>query len=154
MNKILFIFIFILLLFIDQISKFLAFKYLFENEKSFAFFNTLFLKYAENEGTIYSIGDNLPDTLKFILLFLIPLIFVCIAFVYFFKYQFSLTKDITFLLFFSGGIGNLIDRLIHGYVIDFLIIDFKVFNTAIFNIADVFLIFSLFLYIFSYFRKS
>ena len=37
-------------------------------------------------------------------------------------------------LVISGGIGNLIDRICYGYVIDF--IDFKIWN-PIFNIADI-----------------
>ena len=34
----------------------------------------------------------------------------------------------------SGGIGNMIDRIIYGYVID--MIDFRVINFAVFNVAD------------------
>lgn len=37
-------------------------------------------------------------------------------------------------LIVSGGVGNVIDRSVYGYVIDFL--DFKVWN-PIFNIADI-----------------
>ena len=35
----------------------------------------------------------------------------------------------------SGGIGNLIDRIVRGYVIDF--IDVNLFNFPNFNIADI-----------------
>ena len=35
----------------------------------------------------------------------------------------------------SGGIGNLIDRISLGYVVDF--IDVRIINFAIFNIADM-----------------
>ena len=41
-----------------------------------------------------------------------------------------------FLLVLGGGIGNLIDRVIYGYVNDFLELEFVRF--AIFNVADVF----------------
>ena len=36
----------------------------------------------------------------------------------------------------SGGIGNLIDRIRFGYVVDFL--DFRLINFPIFNVADIF----------------
>lgn len=35
----------------------------------------------------------------------------------------------------AGGVGNLIDRIANGYVIDF--IDFRIINFAIFNVADI-----------------
>ena len=38
----------------------------------------------------------------------------------------------------SGGIGNLIDRIIRGYVVDFLQTDFMDF--PIFNVADCFVV--------------
>ena len=39
-------------------------------------------------------------------------------------------------LIISGGIGNMIDRLALGYVVDF--IDFRLINFAVFNVADTF----------------
>lgn len=41
-------------------------------------------------------------------------------------------------LVFAGGVGNLIDRIIHhGSVVDFINIGIGSFRTGIFNIADV-----------------
>ena len=40
------------------------------------------------------------------------------------------------LLFLSGGIGNLIDRIRQGYVVDMF--EVKLFNFAIFNVADIY----------------
>ncbi len=37
----------------------------------------------------------------------------------------------------GGGIGNLIDRIVHGQVTDFFLIDLGFFKTGIFNMADV-----------------
>ncbi len=42
------------------------------------------------------------------------------------------------VLIVAGGVGNLIDRLVHGYVIDFLY--FKAINFPIFNLADTFVV--------------
>ena len=36
----------------------------------------------------------------------------------------------------GGGIGNLIDRIVYGYVVDMFMVDFVEF--AIFNVADIF----------------
>ena len=40
------------------------------------------------------------------------------------------------VLILSGGIGNLIDRVLHGYVVDFFATTFV--NFAVFNVADCF----------------
>ena len=46
---------------------------------------------------------------------------------------------IAIALITGGGTGNLIDRSIYGYVIDFIDIN-EVFNFAVFNIADIFIV--------------
>jgi len=45
------------------------------------------------------------------------------------------------ILVMAGGLGNFIDRLIYGYVVDMLEFDFQIFgkNFPVFNIADVFI---------------
>ncbi|MGM9624136.1 MAG: signal peptidase II, partial [Eubacteriales bacterium] len=51
----------------------------------------------------------------------------------------------------GGGIGNMIDRIIYGYVVDF--VDFRLINFAVFNVADMFVCIGcalMFLWIFRY----
>ena len=50
---------------------------------------------------------------------------------------------LNFVLLLSGIIGNLIDRILYGYVIDF--INITIFDFAIFNIADSFIVISVIL---------
>ena len=54
---------------------------------------------------------------------------------------------ISSLLIIGGAIGNLIDRVFRGFVIDF--ISFTLFNhdMAIFNVADIFITFGIIIYI-------
>ena len=44
--------------------------------------------------------------------------------------------EISIAMIISGGIGNMIDRIVLGYVVDF--IDFRLINFAVFNGADSF----------------
>ena len=55
-------------------------------------------------------------------------------------------------MLYAGIFGNFIDRLFHGYVIDFL--DFKIFNYdfPIFNFADICIVVGTFLVIIAIFR--
>ena len=57
--------------------------------------------------------------------------------VYLFRFRpESRWMQVSMALIIGGGIGNMIDRLILGYVIDFL--DFTLINFAVFNVADSF----------------
>ena len=49
----------------------------------------------------------------------------------------NLLLPIGFALIIGGGIGNLIDRIVHGSVTDFFQIRLGFFRTGIFNIADI-----------------
>lgn len=49
--------------------------------------------------------------------------------------------QIIFLVMFSGAVGNLIDRIRIGYVIDFIYI--KLINFPVFNVADIFVTLSM-----------
>lgn len=96
--------------------------------------------YAENEGGMLGLGNKLSDELRFIIFQLFVGAVLCALFFYI-----LLKKDITnlqsfaFVLFLSGGIGNLIDRISNGgKVIDFIVLDFYGLRTGIFNVADIY----------------
>ena len=38
----------------------------------------------------------------------------------------------------AGGVGNAIDRVVHGYVVDMFEVEF--INFAVFNVADIFIV--------------
>ena len=86
------------------------------------------------------------------------LILIGLAFLSFFVYYIEREKyreklEIYGLSFILGGLlGNLVDRIFRGGVIDFL--DFQLFNYdyPIFNIADIFLVIGVFLLIFEEIR--
>ena len=46
-------------------------------------------------------------------------------------------SKIFFTMVIAGGIGNLIDRIFRGFVVDFIDIN-QLFNFAIFNVADIY----------------
>ena len=65
------------------------------------------------------------------------------------KFKASKKNILAFSLVFGGLFGNLLDRIIHGYVIDF--IDFYIFNYnyPIFNIADSCICIGIFILLYS-----
>jgi signal peptidase II len=104
------------------------------------FFN---LKYVENCASAFGMMGNLSESVRFRLLIIVT--FLAVLFILPFLYQKTPPDQhltIYGLSFLQGGaIGNLVDRLVHRYVIDFvdwyIIIDGKPIHWATFNVADV-----------------
>lgn len=86
--------------------------------------------YAENRGAAFSI---LQDKKIFLIAVPAVLSLACIAVIISRRIK-SKLGNISLALVAAGGIGNLIDRCVRGYVVDF--IDFNVIHFAIFNVAD------------------
>ncbi len=93
--------------------------------------NVLYLKYAENTGVAFSMfSDN-----RWILVGVTSIMLaVVLAFFLSGKAEGKL-ELFSLSLLLAGGVGNLIDRISLGYVIDY--IDVRIINFAIFNIADI-----------------
>ena len=72
-----------------------------------------------------------------ILLIIITILVLIALFYYETKFLVNVRNTIAFSLVYSGIIGNLINRIFKGYVIDFL--DFKIFgyDYPVFNFADI-----------------
>lgn len=99
--------------------------------------------YCENKGAAFSLGNGhvpLVIALNIVLLAL---------FVLFYKKNADKSNKLNkmfFTMIMAGGVSNLLDRLIRGYVVDFININ-DLFQFAIFNIADIFIILGLFGYV-------
>lgn len=93
--------------------------------------NVLYLKYAENTGVAFSMfSDN-----RWILVG-VTSIMLAVVLAFFLSGKADGKLELFSLsLLLAGGVGNLIDRISLGYVIDY--IDVRIINFAIFNIADI-----------------
>lgn len=97
----------------------------------FGDFEILGLRYTENTGAAFS---SFSGARWFLIGFTLIMLVVLLIFVIRYKNK-NLFFLISAVMIMSGGIGNLIDRIRQGYVVDYL--DVKLFNFAIFNFADV-----------------
>lgn len=124
----------IILFVLDQISKLVVDKVLILGKSITIFDKFLYLTKAYNDGVSFSLLSGHRWIIILITLFLM-------VFLYLYMQKFKVNKRnmIAFSLVFGGLFGNLIDRIVYGYVIDF--IDFFVFNYnyPIFNLADSFI---------------
>ena len=107
----------------DQFTKTLAVDHLKGQDPFILIKNVFQFEYLENHGAAFGILQN-----KQIFFFIIVLII-------------SMTKKllplrICAVFIFSGAIGNFIDRLKLGYVVDFFY--FKLIDFPVFNVADIY----------------
>jgi signal peptidase II len=123
----------------DQVSKSAARALLASGVTESLFADSLRLQLVENTGALLSLGESLPEHVRFTLftaaaaVLLIGL--VCAAL---FARRLGPARFVPLALVAGGGISNLIDRLVfHGHVTDFLNLGIGSFRTGIFNLADM-----------------
>ena len=124
-----------LIVLIDQISKFAAIKYLKDQNPIVIIKDYFELHYVENYGAAFGILQQMR--VLFIIITSMVLLFVI---VYLFKNHQNLTgiAKVSIALLLGGAIGNLIDRIRLGYVVDFLRVNLiRSYDFPVFNVADM-----------------
>lgn len=124
---------------LDQWTKQLAIEHL-RGEPPIYYFDGLFsLTFATNTGAFLSLGENLGPLLKPILLNALPALLLVGLLVYLFRERnLNNWQAVALALIVGGGLSNIIDRLIHGHVVDMLHIQLTDrLQTGIFNVADM-----------------
>lgn len=124
--------IIICIIIIDQIVKFAIIKNLYNSSIS-VLQGILNLTYVENTGGAYGIGND--STIMFIIVNIVVITLIT-KFILSKKNDISIWILISLGLILAGGIGNLIDRLFRGFVIDYIDIS-PLIKYPVFNIADI-----------------
>ena len=131
----------IIFLVIDQISKILIIKLLEPNEVITIIKNFFYIIYTNNTGAAFII---LLDKRIFLIVVAILIIGILLYYIKKNKVDGKL-NIIAFSLIIGGSLGNLIDRIVRGYVVDFISIKLGSYNFPIFNIADTLIVVGVFL---------
>ncbi len=122
----------------DQVSKIIVRQQVDYNENISLIKNHLTLTKVENSGAFLSIGDELPEAVRFIALSLFPIFVLSFGLYYLFNQEdLPISTQLGMCCLLGGGIGNIYDRIKFGSVTDFLHIDFGLFSTGVFNFADI-----------------
>ena len=131
----------IFLIILDFISKLLIVNFL--KVDLFLIPNFLYLTFVTNTGTFWGLFSNIN------IFFMILSIIVLSLLIYIITVKTTLNKlnTILYSLVISGIIGNLIDRIIRGYVVDFIGIKIFNYNFPIFNFADIYIVIGVLLFI-------
>ena len=128
-TKLFFLSISIFIILIDQYTKYLVFyNYKTFINKDFLFFR---LDFVKNYGAAFNILSGSRILLSFIsIIFSILLIYLIVR-----KKIFKSIDLYSYSFILGGTIGNGIDRIFKGFVIDF--INLNIINFPVFNIADI-----------------
>ena len=142
-TKLYFLSLSIFIILIDQITKYLIFyNYKILINKDFLLFR---LDFVKNYGAAFNIFSGSRIFLSFI-----SIIFsILLTYLIYRKNSLKYIDLLSYSFILGGTIGNGIDRIFKGFVIDFInlnIIDFPVFNIAdiSINIGFIFLLYSIF----------
>ena len=114
---------------IDQVIKYFVAMYLPQAGVVTAIPHLLDLNYVENPGVAFGMFENM----RWIFVALTSVIIVILLYTIIFKKIKSKMFLISSALIIGGGIGNLIDRVLYGYVIDYLQLSFF---SPVCNFAD------------------
>ena len=100
------------------------------------------LHYSRNTGAAFSMLADLPDVIRVPFFHIVTLLAIIMIGLYMFEtpLHYYATR-FGLIMILAGAIGNFLDRVQRGYVIDFISVDWNFFgwyhDFAIFNIADI-----------------
>lgn len=125
----------IILIALDQLTKFIAAKYFITNPiEIFSWFKLIYL---ENSGAAFGM---LQGRQTFFIILTVAIVLMLLVYVYNHWSEINTIERWGFALFFAGAIGNFIDRVLNGYVVDFISVRlFGFYDFPVFNLADCYI---------------
>lgn len=124
------------LIIMDQIVKYIVATNLNLLESIRVIKNFLYITYVQNDGAAFGILQN--GRWGFIVLGMFAIYFI-IRYILAIK-EISKFDFVSYSFIIAGIIGNLIDRILFGYVIDYIDIYILGYNFPVFNIADMLIV--------------
>ncbi len=144
---------FVILVGLDQWTKGLAVKYLMNHGPVSVWDGVFEFLYSENRGAAFGMMQGRQ-------LFFFIIAIAVLGAVLYLLWKMPLSKRympmaVCLMMVAAGAVGNMIDRVAQGYVVDFLY--FKLINFPIFNVADCYVTiaaFLLILLVFFYYKEE
>ena len=154
-NKKKFVLLFSLIIITDQVAKIII-QSIFnpERHKVITVIKDFFvIRYVENKGAVWGIFSQSSSTIIPKIITVLSLVALVVVIYFFLKLEGKCVLELTSFSFIIGGaVGNIIDRLLQGYVVDFLDVFIKEYHWPTFNVADSFISIGVVLLIISIWR--
>ena len=135
----------VIIVFLDQFTKYLVVKNMKLHEEITVIKGFFKLFYVRNPGAGLGILSNARWVFMIFTTIIIIIAIIALAA----KVFKSLLANVSIVFILGGGIGNMIDRVLLGEVVDFFQFQIKLFD-FIFNVADIFVTFGTILFIIYY----
>lgn len=133
----------IIILIIDICSKIVVTRYIGLGESIMVINNFMYLTHVRNTGAAWSMFDN---NKYFVLIVSAAIIIGLIRYIYINKPNNKFEKK-AYGLILGGSLGNFINRCVNGYVTDFIDIKLGNYDYPIFNLADMFIVVGVIIFI-------
>jgi signal peptidase II len=138
----------------DRVSKHFASRELAGEPRQSFLADTVRLEYTENTGAFLSFGDSWHPVARIGVFTIGTGLILCGMVVAAFKFRLSGPALVGLALYFAGGASNLVDRVMHGSVIDFLNVGVGTLRTGIFNVADMAILLGVGIFLFTRVRQD
>jgi signal peptidase II len=121
----------------DRVTKHIAASTLAGRPQQSFLADMVRLDYTENSGAFLGLGGDWPPALRTSVFTVWNAISLVATATLAIRRRWSRPELVALTLFLAGGLSNLIDRVAHGSVIDFMNVGLGSFRTGIFNVADM-----------------
>ena len=131
---------------LDQLTKYIAFIFLFKDKQVLIINHFLNFRPVWNDGISFGMlqGYGNIGRVIFIIIALIISLWIII-----YSKKLNIIGFAGYNMIAGGAIGNVIDRVVHGKVIDFIDVHYKEYHWPTFNLADSFIFIGVLLFIYN-----
>lgn len=139
---------------LDQLTKNLAYLNLVPGEEIPLVGNLLRLELSRNSGFAFGLILRAPDSVRDVFFVGIPVFALVLIVMIFIKLQDDeMLTSVALTTLLAGALGNLIDRVQYGHVLDILSLRLGSFEFPPFNLADISIIIGVILMVINTFRR-
>jgi len=152
LSKLLFSLLFLCVVISDQVTKFIIDSTLSLHESRSIIGNVLQLTYVRNSGAAFGLSFGNQTVM-----FIVTVVVTITLFYLFISGKIdtgTIVGKIALVMVLGGAIGNLIDRIRMGEVIDFIDMGFGRYRWPVYNLADIYVTVGMFMLIFSFVIQS
>ncbi len=140
------IFILSLTILLDQLTKYIAFIVLFKDKQVLIINHYLNFRPVWNDGISFGMlqGYGNFGRISFIIIAISISLWIIL-----YSRKLNIIGFVGYNMIAGGALGNVIDRLIHGKVIDFIDLHYKEYHWPTFNMADSFIFIGVLLFVYN-----